>query len=85
MNEVNDYNGLFDCLQKICNEENVPNAFGYISLEELVELNYLLDRLIVFCENVDQEEIEDCECGDKVLKLYLLADALFTRTSRNSD
>lgn len=85
MSKVSDYNKLFVDLQKDCDAKNVLNAFSHISLDELIELNFLLDRLIIFCENVDQEELEDCECGDKVLKLYQLADTLFTRTSRNED
>ena len=77
--KTKDYNELFADLQKACDEENVLNAFAYISLGELENLNYLLDRLIIFCENVDQEELEDCECGDKVLELYKLADTLFIK------
>lgn len=79
MNEVSDYNKLFDELQKSCDVENCCNAFRCISLEELKELNYLLDRLLLFCENIDSEELEDYECGDKVLELYRLADTLFDR------
>ncbi len=74
-----DYNKLFDELQKDCTRENCCNAFANITLDELVELNYLLDRLLIFCENIDTEELEDYECGDKVLKLYKLADTLFAR------
>ena len=33
-----------------------------------------MDRLLIFCENIDSEELEDYECGDKVLELYKLAD-----------
>lgn len=85
MSKVSNYNELFADLQKNCNEENVFNAFSYISLDELKELNFLLDRLIIFCDNIDEEELEDYECGTEVLKLGQLADALFTRTSRNED
>lgn len=74
-----DYNKLFAELQKDCTRENCCNAFANITLWELKELNYLLDRLLIFCENIDTEELEDYECGDKVLKLYRLADALFSR------
>lgn len=74
-----DYNKLFYELQKICTRENCCNAFANITLDELVELNYLLDRLLLFCENIDTEELEDYECGDKILKLYRLADTLFSR------
>ncbi len=66
-------------MQKACDRENCCNAFANIALDELVELNYLLDRLLIFCENIDTEELEDYECGDKVLKLYKLADTLFAR------
>lgn len=79
MNKSVDYNDLFTKLQEDCDEENCCNAFADITLEELIELNYLLDRLTVFCENIDTEELEDFECGDKVLKLYNLADTLFSR------
>lgn len=74
-----DYNKLFDELQKHCTMENCCNAFADITLEELKELNYLLDRLLIFCENIDTEELEDFECGDKILELYRLADTLFSR------
>ena len=74
-----DYNELFDELQKTCCRENCCNVFANITLGELVELNYLLDRLLIFCENIDTEELEDYECGDKVLELYKLADTLFDR------
>ena len=30
-------------------------------------------------ENIDSEELEDYECGDKVLELYKLVDILFDR------
>lgn len=76
---MNDYNELFAKLQKHCERENCCNAFANISLGELIELNYLLDRILLFCENIDSEELEDFECGDKVLKLSRLADTLFDR------
>lgn len=76
---MSDYNELFAELQKRCHLENCSNAFADITLGELVELNYLLDRLLIFCENIDTEELEDYECGDKILKLYKLADTLFSR------
>lgn len=79
MSENVDYNKLFTELQRDCNRKNCCNAFANITLEELIELNYLLDRLLLFCENIDTEELEDYECGDKVLKLYKLADTLFSR------
>lgn len=78
MSKVN-YNELFLALQKDCNAKNCSNAFTNITLEELIELNYLLDRLLIFCENIVTEELEDYECGDKVLKLYKLVDTLFSR------
>lgn len=74
-----DYNKLFDELQKDCIRENCCNAFANIGLDELIELNYLLDRLLIFCENIDTEELEDYEYGDKVLSLYKLVDTLFSR------
>ena len=74
-----DYNKLFDELQKDCVSKNCCNAFANITLDELVELTYLLDRLLIFCENIDIEELEDYECGDKVLRLYKLVDTLFSR------
>lgn len=76
---MNDYNELFKKLQKACEYKNCCNAFKYITLEELDELNYLLDRLLIFCENIDREELEDYECGAEVFKLYQLADTLFDR------
>ena len=79
MSEKIDYNKLFEELQKDCNRGNCCNAFANITLGELKELNFLLDRLLIFCENIDSEELEDYECGDKVLELYKLADTLFDR------
>lgn len=79
MSKSVDYNELFAELQKNCNAENCCNAFASITLGELVELNYLLDRLLIFCENIDTEELEDYECGDKVFELYKLTDMLFSR------
>lgn len=72
-----DYNDLFAELQEDCDRENCCNAFAYITLGELIEMNFLLDRLILFCEDI--EDLEDFECGDKVLKLCKLADTLFSR------
>lgn len=83
MSKTIDYNELFNELQKYCDDENCCNAFRHISLLELQALNYLLDRLIIYCENLNQEELEDNECGDKVLELALLADALFTKDLRS--
>ena len=79
MSENVNYNKLFTELQRDCNRRYCCNAFANITLEELIELNYLLDRLLLFCKNIDTEELEDYECGDKVLKLYKLADTLFSR------
>lgn len=79
MSKSVDYNELFSELQKNCNTENCCNAFANITLGELIELNYLLDRLLIFCENIETEELEDYECGDKILELYKLADTLFDR------
>lgn len=79
MAKVKDYNELFYDFRKLCEENNVCNAFNCITLEELEKLNYLLDRLILFHENTDLEELEDYECGDKVIELAELADMLFTR------
>lgn len=79
MSKTNDYNELFAELQKDCESKNCCNAFADIALEELIELNYLLDRLLIFRENIDTEELEDYECGDKILALYRLADTLFSR------
>lgn len=73
------YNELFKELQKSCERENCCNAFRYISLGELEELNNLLDRLLLFCENIKREELEDYEFGNKVFELYELADTLFSR------
>ena len=79
MSKVVDYNELFSDLQKNCAAGNCCNAFANITLGELIELNYLLDRLLIFCENIETEELEDYECGDKILKLYNLVDTLFSR------
>ena len=79
MSKTNDYNELFAELQKDCKRKNCCNAFAGITLGELIELNYLLDRLLIFRENIDTEELEDYECGDKVLELYRLADTLFSK------
>ena len=82
---MKDYNELFENLQNNCDEQNVINAFSDITLGELEDLNYLLDRLIVFCENIDEEELEDFECGNEMIKLYKLANTLFTRSCRNQE
>lgn len=74
-----DYNKLFSELQKDCVVNNCCNAFANITLGELKELNYLLDRLLVFYENIDYDALEDYECGDEIHKLYLLVDTLFSR------
>lgn len=79
MSKSADYNKLFFELQKDCNNNNCCNAFADITLGELIKLNHLLDRLLIFCENIDSEELEDYECGDKVYELYKLADTLFSR------
>jgi hypothetical protein len=63
----------------MCDENNVCNAFNCISLYELDELNRLFDRLIIFCENIDEEELEDYECGGDILRLYKLIITLFDR------
>ena len=55
MSKSVDYNELFSKLQKDCNAENCCNAFAYITLEELIELNYLLDRLLIFRENIETD------------------------------
>ena len=79
-NKMNNYNQLFADLQDSCNKENCCNAFSNITLEELKELNHLLDRLIIFCENIDfEEELAGHECSEEVFELYKLADELFTR------
>lgn len=81
-NKVNDYNELFHQLQLSCQENNCFNAFRCISFDELQELNYLLDRFLVFCENIDLEELDDYESGDDVHKLYKLVDTLFIKDDR---
>lgn len=78
------YNEMFDNLQALCDEENCCNAFRCITLEELKEINYLFDRLLLFCEDIDEDELEDYECGDKVLRLCQLVDTLFTRDLRTN-
>lgn len=77
--EVSDYNELFRDLQELCDSKNVCNLFRYINLYELEELNHLLDRLLLFVENINADELEDFECGNDVFKLYQLADMLFAR------
>ena len=79
MSKSVDYNELFTALQKDCNAKNCCNAFANITLADMIELNYLLDRLLIFCENIETEELENYECGDKILELYKLADTLFDR------
>ncbi len=81
MEKVNDYNELFADLQENCDENDYCNAFSCISLNELIELNSLLDRLIVFCDNVDEDEIDD----PNIFKLAKLADSLFTKDLRKDD
>lgn len=76
---VVDYDKLFSDLQEACDFENVCNAFRCISLDELEQLNYFLDRLILFRDNNDEDEVEVMEFGDYVLKLAKLADALFLK------
>lgn len=79
MSELKNYNELFAKLQKHCEWKNCGNAFSNITLEELIDLNHLLDRLLVYCDNVDQDELEDSICGDDVLNLCRLVDTLFDK------
>ena len=82
MSKTNDYNELFTDFQKKCDAENVCNVFSCITLNELEKLNYLLDRVVLFCDNVDEDEVEDLECGEYILELGKLADTLFTKDLR---
>lgn len=77
--ETNNYNDLFNQFEKNCERENIPNAFRYIQYYELEELNNLLDKVILFVDNIDSDELEDYECGDDIIKLYELAQTLFDR------
>ena len=77
--EDDKYNYMFIELQKHCERENCCNAFRHITLYELIKLNYYLDRLLVFCENLDPEYLEDLECGDKIFDFYRLVNNLFDR------
>ncbi len=79
MEKVDYYNELFSQLQSWCKNNNCCNAFAFISLQEIIELNYLLDRLLIFVENIDKDELEDFECGNEVLKLYRLVDTLMEK------
>ena len=81
MSKVSDYNELFADLQEDCDENDMCNAFSCISLGELIELNNLLDRVIVFCDNADEDEVDD----SNIFKLGRLADALFTKDLRKDD
>ena len=76
--ETVDYSELFAGLQKECSRKDSCNAFSQITLEELISLNELLDRFIIFCENFD-EEFDEFECGAEMLELYKLTKALFNR------
>lgn len=81
MDKCIDYNALFAEVQKKCSAKDWCNAFANITLDEAMELNYLLDRLLLFVENIGIEafENEEFEFSDEILKLYRLADELFTR------
>lgn len=85
LKNAHDFNHLFAELEKDCKEKEVCNAFEYITLGELIDLNELMDRVIVFAENADEEELEDMECGYEILKLYRLVDRLFTRYIEQDD
>lgn len=73
-----DYNKIFVELQKDCEEKGYCNAFYQIHLADLIDLNYLLDRFLVFCDEVGKEELEDYgQCGDEILELRKLVITLF--------
>lgn len=78
MGETKNYNELFAELQKECDRKQYGNAFSRITLEELIDLNGLLDRVMVFCENFD-EDFDEFECGAEMLDLYRLVKTLFDK------
>ena len=73
-----DYNAIMQDFEALCEEKGCCNAFKYASVADLEQLNYLLDRVLLFCEE-NEETLEDLEFGDKILELAQLADALFTK------
>lgn len=75
---VYDYNKVFRSLDEDCKTQNICNAFHNITYADLMELNDLLDKVILFCDNISEEELEEVE-GYDILKLSKLVDQLFTK------
>ena len=80
-----DYNKLFKRLKDNCVADNSCNAFSHITYDELVELNNYLDEFTIFVENMDEEELLDCEYGSEMLSFYELAKKLFDKDLDDRD
>lgn len=74
-----DYNELFNRFNQYCVENSYPNAFLCLDFYDLDYLNRLFDRLLVFFDNINEEEIEDLD-GEEVIKLRDLIYDLFDRS-----
>lgn len=72
------YDELYQELEKDCLEEDVLNVFSYMTLGEMKKMNFLLDRLMLFCQE-NETEIEDLDMGEYILELGKLAETLFNR------
>lgn len=60
------------------------NLFGNIEINDLRQLNHLLDRFLVFMDELDyylndDNEIEDCQCGAEMMELKELVSNLYFR------
>ena len=74
-----DYNKLFKNLENYCKGNNSCNAFSCITYNELIDLNDYLYQFLNFVENMDEEELLDCECGNEILRFYNLVEKLFNK------
>ena len=78
-NQLYDYNKVFRDFDEECERQGICNAFHNISFADLLELNELLDKVLLFCDNVSEDELEDIE-GYDILKLRKLVDSLFSNS-----
>ena len=72
------YDELYEKFEKMCVEEGVPNVFPYMSLADMEKMNFLLDRLMLFCQE-NEEELEELYFSEYVFELGNLAETLFDR------
>lgn len=84
MESRDDYNEILNAFAAECQEEGSLNLFGNIEINDLRQLNHLLDRFLVFMDELDyylndDNEIEDCQCGAEMMELKELVSNLYFR------